>query len=62
MCKSGGVTFTESGGTAAAFVTGPGEDISQSTRDWVEGYVPAQIGPGRYTAHVTLGFATLDPH
>ncbi|MBT1189332.1 hypothetical protein HET69_36455 [Streptomyces sp. CJ_13] len=52
--------FTESGGTAAAFVTDPGEDIGQSTRDWVEGYVPAQIGPGRYTAHVTLGFAILD--
>ncbi|MFG3053982.1 hypothetical protein ACGFZP_23915 [Kitasatospora sp. NPDC048239] len=52
--------FSESGGTAAAFVTDPGEDISQSTRDWVEGYVPDQIGAGRYTAHVTVGFATLD--
>ncbi|MFJ6053785.1 hypothetical protein [Streptomyces sp. NPDC092307] len=52
--------FTESGGTAAAFVTDPGEDISRSTRDWVEGYVPAQIGRGNYTAHVTVGFATLD--
>ncbi|MEV6195594.1 hypothetical protein AB0M19_24695 [Streptomyces sp. NPDC051920] len=52
--------FTESGGTADAFVTDPGEDISQSTRDWVDGYVPAQIGPDRYTAHVTVGFATLD--
>lgn len=50
--------FTESGGTAAAFVTDPGEDISQSTLDWVEGYVPAQIGDG-YTAHITVGFATL---
>ncbi|MFJ8013863.1 hypothetical protein [Streptomyces sp. NPDC096339] len=54
------IPFTESGGTAAAFVTDPGEDISQSTRDWVEHYVPAQIGPGTYTAHVTVGFATLD--
>ncbi|MFI5665531.1 hypothetical protein [Streptomyces sp. NPDC051704] len=52
--------FTGSGGTAAAFVTDPGESISQSTLDWVDGYVPAQIGPGRYTAHITVGFATLD--
>ena len=52
--------FTESGGTAAAFVTEPGEGISQSTLDWVDGYVPAQIGPDRYTAHITVGFATLD--
>jgi len=52
--------FTESGGTAAAFVTDPGEDISQSTLDWVDGFAPAQIGPGRYTAHITVGFATLD--
>jgi hypothetical protein len=52
--------FTEPGGTAAAFVTDPGENISQSTLDWVEGYVPAQIGPERYAAHITVGFATLD--
>jgi len=52
--------YTEAGGTAAAFVTSPGEDITQSTFDWVAGYVPAQIGPGRYTAHITVGFATLD--
>lgn len=52
--------FTESGGTAAAFVSDPGEDISRSTLDWVDGYVPAQIGPDRYTAHITVGFATLD--
>ncbi|MFI8081968.1 hypothetical protein ACIF6L_14405 [Kitasatospora sp. NPDC086009] len=52
--------FTESGGTAAAFVTDPGEGISQSTLDWVAGYVPHQIGPDRYTAHITVGFATLD--
>ncbi|MFI5993022.1 hypothetical protein ACIBAC_14385 [Streptomyces sp. NPDC051362] len=31
---------------SAAFVTDPGEEISQSTHDWVEGYVPTQIGPG----------------
>ncbi|MFD8786323.1 hypothetical protein [Kitasatospora sp. NPDC059599] len=52
--------FTESGGTAAAFVTDPGEGISRSTLDWVDGYVPAQIGPDRYQSHITVGFATLD--
>jgi hypothetical protein len=52
--------FTESGGTSAAFVTDRGEDISQSTLDWVDGYVPGQIGPGHYIAHITVGFATLD--
>jgi hypothetical protein len=52
--------FTESGGTAAAFVRDPGEEISQSTLDWVEGYVPGQIGPDRYIAHITVGFAALD--
>jgi hypothetical protein len=53
--------FVESNGTAAAFVTDAEEpDISQSTLDWVEGFVPAQIGPGRYVAHITLGFGTLE--
>jgi hypothetical protein len=52
--------FTGSGGTADAFVRDPGEEISQSTCDWVEGYVPAQIGAGKYIAHITVGFATLD--
>ncbi len=52
--------FVGSRGTAAAFVTDPGEEISQSTRDWVDGYVPDQIGPGKYIAHITVGFATLD--
>jgi hypothetical protein len=52
--------FTGSGGTADAFVRDPDEEISQSTRDWVEGYVPAQIGAGKYVAHITVGFATLD--
>jgi hypothetical protein len=46
-------------GTAAAFVRDPGEKISQSTMDWVQGYVPNQIG-ANYIAHVTVGFATLD--
>lgn len=52
--------FVGSKGTAAAFVRDPGEEISQSTMDWVEGFVPAQIGAGKYTAHITVGFATLD--
>ena len=51
--------FTGTGGTAAAFVTDPGEEISQSTLDWVEAYVPGQIGR-RYTAHITVGFATVE--
>jgi hypothetical protein len=52
--------FVESGGTAAAFVRDPGEEISQSTRDWVDGFVPGQIGSGKYIPHITVGFATLD--
>jgi len=52
--------FTASGGTSAAFVTDPGEQISQSTIDWVDGFVPTQIGAGNYVAHVTVGFATLE--
>ena len=32
--------------------------ISQSTIDWVEGFVPAQIGAA-YVPHITVGFATL---
>lgn len=52
--------FTEDHGDADAFVRDPGEDISQSTMDWVDGYVPAQIGAGRYVAHITVGFATLE--
>lgn len=51
--------FLGSGGTADAFVRDPGEEISQSTMDWVEGYVPNQIGD-KYIAHITIGFATLD--
>ncbi len=33
--------FTESGGTAEAFVADPGEVISPTIINWVEGYVPA---------------------
>jgi hypothetical protein len=50
----------ESGGTAAAFMAdADGPDISQSTIDWVEGYVPAQLG-NAYIPHITVGFAALD--
>jgi hypothetical protein len=47
-------------GTAAAFVTDAYEpDISQTTLNWVERFVPDQIGP-KHIAHITVGFATLD--
>lgn len=52
--------FVGSAGTTAAFVIDPGEQISQSTMDWVDGYVPAQIGAGKYIAHITVGFATFE--
>jgi hypothetical protein len=52
--------FTASGGTAGAFVTDPGEQISQSTIDRVDGFVPTQIGAGHYIAHITVGFAMLE--
>jgi hypothetical protein len=52
--------FVESGGTAAAFVTDPGEVISPTIIDWVEGYVPAQIGAGKYLPHITVGVAKFD--
>jgi hypothetical protein len=52
--------FAGSGGTAAAFVTDPGERITQSTLDWVSGFVPDQIGQGKYIPHITVGFATLE--
>jgi hypothetical protein len=48
--------FVESGGTAAAFVTDPGETII----DWVEAYVPNQIGDGKYLPHITVGVAKFD--
>lgn len=51
--------LTGSGGTDAAFVTGPGEQISQTTKDWVETYVPDQIG-ANYTAHLTVGLDTVE--
>jgi hypothetical protein len=51
--------FTGSGGTDAAFVTDPGEQISQTTKDWVETYVPDQTG-ANYTAHLTVGLDTVE--
>jgi hypothetical protein len=52
--------FVESGGTAEAFVTDPGEEISPTIIDWVEGFVPDQIGDGRYFPHLTVGVDTFD--
>jgi len=52
--------FTEPGGTAEAFVTDPGEVISPTIVDWVEAYVPAQIGAGKYFPHLTVGIAKFD--
>jgi hypothetical protein len=51
--------FCESGGTAAAFVADPGEEISQTIVDWVEKFVPDQVGAGRYFPHLTVGVATF---
>jgi hypothetical protein len=52
--------FVESGGTAAAFVADPGETIGPTIIDWVEKFVPDQIGAGRYFPHLTVGVATFD--
>jgi hypothetical protein len=52
--------FVESGGTAEAFVADPGEEISPTIVDWVEKYVPAQIGAGNYFPHLTVGVAKFD--
>ncbi|MFF3405423.1 hypothetical protein ACFYW8_04255 [Streptomyces sp. NPDC002742] len=51
--------FTGSGGTDAAFVTDPGQHISQTTKDWVGTYVPDQTG-ANYTAHLTVGLDTVE--
>ena len=52
--------FVELGGTAAAYVTDAKDpEINQTTLNYVERYVPNSSG-SNYTAHVTLGFATLD--
>ena len=52
--------YVEAGGTAAAFVADPGEIISPTIIDWVEAYVPNQIGEGKYTPHITVGVAKFD--
>ena len=52
--------FARPGGTANAFVTDPGEELTESTLDWVERFVPSQIGAGKYIPHITVGFATLE--
>jgi hypothetical protein len=52
--------YVESGGTAAAFVTDPGEEISPTIIKWVEAYVPAQIGKGNYLPHLTVGAAKFE--
>jgi hypothetical protein len=52
--------FVESGGTAAAFVADPGEETSPTIIEWVEKFVPGQIGEGRYFPHLTVGVATFD--
>jgi 2'-5' RNA ligase len=51
--------FTGTGGTDAAFVRDAGEQISRTTTDWVENYVPDQTGE-RYTAHLTVGMDTVE--
>lgn len=52
--------FTESGGTADAFVqTNAEPDISADTIEYIENYVPQHSGKN-YLAHVTVGIATLD--
>jgi hypothetical protein len=50
--------FTGTGGTDAAFVTDPGQQISATTKDRVETYNPDQVG-ANYTAHLTVGLATV---
>lgn len=52
--------FTESGGTAEAYVRTDAEpDINQDTIDYIEHYVPEHSGEN-YLAHITVGLAKLD--
>jgi hypothetical protein len=39
-------------------VTHPGQQISATTKDWVETYQPNQVG-ANHTAHLTVGLATV---
>ncbi|GAA1520551.1 hypothetical protein BJ978_003208 [Agromyces terreus] len=51
--------FTESGGTAAAYVRTDAEpDINNTTITYIENYVPDHSG-ANYLAHVTVGIAKL---
>jgi hypothetical protein len=52
--------YTDDDGTADAFVADPGEVISPTIIDWVNAYVPAQIGDGKYLPHLTVGIATFE--
>ena len=52
--------FVESGGTGEAFVRDPGEVIRPTIIDWVEKFVPDQIGQGNYLPHLTVGIAKFD--
>ena len=52
--------YVEAGGTAEAFVADPGETTSPTIIKWVEEYVPAQIGDGKYLPHLTVGIAKFD--
>jgi hypothetical protein len=50
----------ESGGTGEAFVRDPGETIRPTIIDWVEKYVPDQIGDGKFLPHLTVGIAKFE--
>ncbi len=39
-------------------MTHPGQQISATTKDWVETYQPNQVGTN-HTAHLTVGLATV---
>jgi 2'-5' RNA ligase len=52
--------FTAKTGTAAAFVTTKEDpDINQATIDWVEKFVPNQVGK-KFEPHVTIGLGHED--
>lgn len=52
--------YTESGGTAGAFVRTEAEPaINDKTIEYIEHYVPQHSGAG-YVAHVTVGIAKID--
>ena len=52
--------YTVADGTAAAFVTAPGQtEINASSRDYVRTFVPEQLGT-KYGPHVTTGVGQFD--